>query len=113
SLEPFIRTLAGVGKLECGPDVTRPKQSASQVRGEFEAYVSLAGLIDVAAESARLQKQRAEKQKHLAGAQAKLGNANFVANAPAEVVQQQRDKLAELENQLRIIEETLRDLERG
>src|SRR5262249_31388602 len=112
-LEPFIRQLATVGKLECGQDVQRPRQSASQVHAEFEAYVSLAGLIDLAAERARLEKQRAEKQKHLAGFQAKLANESFVKGAPAAVVQQQRDKVAELENQLRVIEETLRDLEQG
>ena len=70
-------------------------------------------VIDLAAERARLEKQRGEKQKHLAGLQAQLANENFVKGAPAEVVQQRRDKVAELENQLRVIEETLRDLEQG
>ena len=60
-------SLAGVGKLECGPDVAKPKQAATTCTPEFEAYVSLAGLIDVAAEIKRLEKQLAEKRKHLQG----------------------------------------------
>jgi valyl-tRNA synthetase len=110
SLEPFILSLAGVGKLTIGPDVARPAQSATQVIGEFEFSVSLAGLIDVATETARLKKQQAEKTKFLASIRAKLTNRNFVDRAPAEVVQQQRDQCVELEKQLQAIEEGLRDL---
>jgi valyl-tRNA synthetase len=67
-------------------------------------------LIDRAAETARLQKQLAEKLKHLQAARAKLGNASFVERAPAEIVQQQRDLVADLQNQIKAIEENLRDL---
>jgi valyl-tRNA synthetase len=113
TLTPFVKLLAGVGKLECGPDVQRPRQSAAQVFGEFEVFVSLAGLIDVAGETARLEKQKGEKLKHLQGARAKLENSNFRDRAPAEIVQQQRDLVTELQNQLKAIEETLRDLQQG
>jgi valyl-tRNA synthetase len=112
-LAPFITLLASVGKLECGPDVLKPPQSASHVHADFEAYVSLRGLIDVEAETKRLEKQLAEKQKHLKSAQAKLDNPNFRDKAPPEVVQQQRDLVTELENQIRAIEENLRDLRQG
>src|SRR5207244_13492554 len=100
-LRPFIAQLAGVGKLECGPDVARPPQSASLVQPEFEAYVSLRGLIDVAAEIKRLEKQFAEKRKHLQGTRAKLENPNFRDKAPADVVQQQRDLVTDLEGQIK------------
>ena len=62
ALRTFITLLAGVGKLESGPDVAKPKQAASQVTPEFEAYVSLVGLIDPAAEIKRLEKQLADKR---------------------------------------------------
>ncbi|HZT83680.1 MAG TPA: class I tRNA ligase family protein, partial [Gemmataceae bacterium] len=110
SLEPFIKLLAGVGPFACGPSVTKPPQSATHVQADFEAYVSLQGLIDPAAERARLTKQQAEKRKHLESAGAKLNNRSFVEKAPAEVVRQQRDLVAELEAQLRAIEENLREL---
>jgi len=110
ALTPFITTLAGVGRFSCGPDVSKPKQAASFVHPEFEAYVSLEGLIDAAAEIKRLEKQLAEKQKHLQGTQAKLNNPGFVAKASADVVQQQRDLAADLEKQFQAIEENLREL---
>jgi len=113
ALAPFIRLLAGVGKLECGPDTTKPRQSATHVGADYEAYVSLEGLIDVAAEIKRLEKQLAEKTKHLQATRSKLSNSNFVDKAPAEVVQQQRDLVNELQTQIQVIEDTLRDLRQG
>jgi len=103
----------GIGKLECGPQVAKPAQAASHVVAEFEAYVSLKGLIDPAAECKRLEKQLAEKRKHLQTTQGKLSNENFVKNAPPEVVQQQQDLVAELQNQITMIEENLRGLTAG
>jgi valyl-tRNA synthetase len=110
ALVPFLRTLAGVGQLACGSEVGKPPQSASHVHPEFEAYVSLRGLIDVPAEIKKLQKQLAEIGKHLQSSRAKLANPNFVGKAPADVVQQQRDLVAELERQRQAIETNLREL---
>jgi valyl-tRNA synthetase len=110
ALTPFIRQLGGVGRLECGPDVVKPPQAATHVQPEFEAYVSLQGLIDRPAEIKRLEKLLADKRRQLQGARAKLENANFVSKAPPEVVQQQHELVADLENQIKVIEENLRDL---
>jgi valyl-tRNA synthetase len=110
ALKPFISTLASGGRLECGPQTAKPRQAATHVTPEFEVYVSLAGLIDAAAEKARLEKQKAEKLKHLQAAQAKLGNASFVERAPADVVQQQRDLVADLQAQIQAIEANLKEL---
>jgi valyl-tRNA synthetase len=111
ALAPFITLLAGVGKLECGLDTVKPKQAATHVHPEFESYVPRAGLIDRDAEVKRLEKQRADKLKHLQSAQAKLENPNFVANAPPDVVQQQRDLVADLQKQIQAIEDNLRELQ--
>ena len=46
-------------------------------------------------------------------ARGKLGNSNFVDKAPAEVVQQQRDLVEDLQKQVQAIEENLRDLREG
>jgi valyl-tRNA synthetase len=112
-LAPFIAQLAGVGKLESGPEITKPKQSATIVQPELVAYVSLVGLIDRAAETGRLEKQQVEITKRLQAAEAKLQSPSFVERAPAEVVQQQRDLVADLRRQLAVIEENLRDLREG
>jgi valyl-tRNA synthetase len=110
-LAPFIKQLGGVGKLECGKTTTKPEQCASYMTADFEVYVSLKGLIDPAAETKRMEKQLAEKRKQLSGAEAKLKNANFVKNAPPEIVQQQHDSIAELHKQIATIEVNIKDLQ--
>ena len=72
--------------------------------------MSLAGLIDVAAEVKRLEKQSAEKRKLLDVTKGKLSNERFVSRAPAEVVQQQKELVADLENQLHVIEGNIAEL---
>ncbi|HMF19556.1 MAG TPA: class I tRNA ligase family protein, partial [Gemmataceae bacterium] len=109
-LSTFITMLAGVDKLELGPDVKKPAQPASHVDPDFEVHVSLAGLIDVDAELKRQEKQLAEKKKHLQAIQAKLANPSFVDRAPAEVVQQQREQAAELERQIQALEVNMKEL---
>ena len=109
-LARFVGPLAGVGGFVAGPDVGKPKQAGTVVRPDFEAYVSLAGLIDPAAERKRLDKQIADITKQLGGMRAKLGNASYVANAPAEVVAETRGKVGELEAQVKTLEGSVRNL---
>lgn len=113
TLRPFIHALARVGNLDCGPDRAKPPQSAAAVHAEFEAYVSLKGLIDVEAEVKRLSRLKADKERALQGVRAKLANANFVAKAPAEVVAQQRAVEADLVQQIDSIANNLKQLTEG
>ncbi|HYH68305.1 MAG TPA: class I tRNA ligase family protein, partial [Urbifossiella sp.] len=109
-LAVFIGPLASIAAFAASPTVTKPKQAGSVVRPEFEAYVHLAGYIDPAAEAARTEKQIADKRKQLDAVTAKLANEKFVSGAPAEVVQQQRELVTDLQAQIRALEENLRDL---
>jgi valyl-tRNA synthetase len=110
ALAAFIGPLAGIANLTSGPNTAKPKQAGGLVRPEFEAHVSLVGLIDVAAECKRLEKQLEAKRKALEGTKAKLANEKFVSSAPPEVVQQQRDLLADIEKQIAALEENFQDL---
>ncbi|MFN3352930.1 MAG: valine--tRNA ligase [Brevundimonas sp.] len=71
-----------------------PKGSVSFVAGGGAAALTLAGLVDVAAERARLDKEIATREADAAVFSKKLDNPNFVARAAPEVVQEQREKLA-------------------
>lgn len=85
----------------------KPEQSASAVVGSIAIHVPLAGIVDVAKESERLEKEFATTKKYVASVTAKLTNADFVANAPAAVVDQEKAKLAEAQAKLTALEEQL------
>jgi valyl-tRNA synthetase len=76
---------------------TRPKGSALGVVGNSELYVDLAGAVDVAAERQRLQKEIKRTNDTIGFTRTKLGRPDFVERAPAEVVEKEREKLAEQE----------------
>jgi valyl-tRNA synthetase len=69
--------------------------------------VSISGVIDVDKEKARLTKQLEQLQGRLDGSRRKLANADFLRKASAEVVQKERDRLAENEAQMANVETTL------
>jgi valyl-tRNA synthetase len=71
-----------------------PKGSAQAVLGGITIVLPLAELIDLSAERARLERDRAKAQEEAAKVAAKLANESFVARAKPEVVQENRDRLA-------------------
>jgi valyl-tRNA synthetase len=76
-----------------------PKDNASAVISLGDVFIDLAGKIDVAAERARLAKELEKAEKSLAATRAKLANESFVARAKPEVVEQERRRLADAEEQ--------------
>jgi valyl-tRNA synthetase len=86
----------------------RPPQGAVQliVRGEVAA-LPLKGVIDFAAEKARLEKEMARVKSDIARIDAKLANADFVARAPEDVVEGEREKREEAETRRLKIDEAL------
>jgi len=86
----------------------RPPQGAVQliVRGEVAA-LPLTGVIDFAAEKARLEKEMARVSSDIARIDAKLANADFVARAPEDVVEGEREKREEAEARRAKIDEAL------
>ncbi len=73
-----------------------PLKGAAQILvGEATVSMPLAGIIDMDAERARLAKERDKAAKEIARIAAKLGNEQFMAKAPEEVVAEQRERLAE------------------
>ena len=77
----------------------QPEQALTLVVGGVEIYLPLAGMVDLDAERTRLQKELTHFEDGVARSQKLLSNDEFVAKAPAEVVQRERDKLAGLEEQ--------------
>jgi valyl-tRNA synthetase len=84
--------------------------AAAAVVGTMRVLIPLAGLIDLGAEKARLAKEIARIESEIKKCENKLGNANFVANAPAEVVEQERQRIADWSTQLTALREQLQKL---
>ena len=81
--------------------------AAVAVVGSLRLLIPLAGLIDVGAEQARLKRDVARVEGEIKKCQAKLGNTNFLAHAPAAVVDQERQRLNAWEIQLGALREQL------
>ncbi len=90
-----ILTLARLEKAEITDTI--PKGSAQFVIGEAVAALPLGDVIDFGKERARLQKELQKAEVEIARFNAKLSNAEFVARAPEEVIEEQREKRADAE----------------
>ena len=101
----IVRKLGRVDQLSIDANAHRPANSASVVVGTVQVFVL--DCIDDAKEGERLGQEIAEVDGLIAGKQKKLDNANFVGRAPAEVVQRERDRLAELQARRERITATL------
>jgi valyl-tRNA synthetase len=91
----LILTLGRAGDLETVDSA--PAGAVTFVSGGATAALSLAGVIDVAAERTRLSKEIAVFDSDIGHVNKKLGNPSFVDRAAPEVVDEQRQKLAEAE----------------
>jgi len=73
---------------------TRPRASALGVVGGTEVYVALEGVVDLAAERQRLEKEIKRAEEAIAFGRAKLSRPEFAERAPADVVEKEREKVA-------------------
>jgi valyl-tRNA synthetase len=105
--EPLIRSLA---RLDA-PTADFTATATLAVTGGITVDLDTRGTIDVAAERARLEKDRAVAEKESAQTRAKLGNSAFVAKAPEAVVAKMKDRLATAESDLARIAAALEALQ--
>jgi len=105
SHEGALRSLARLTEPEEGFAATATLQTALAT-----VELDLSGIIDVAAERARLTKDQAAASKEIAQANAKLGNEAFLAKAPEAVVEKIRQRLATAEADLARIQGQLANL---
>ena len=107
----YFAKLAKVDDLDVARDLAKPPASIAAVVRNVEIFLPLKGLVDFDAERARLAKQIEKLEKELAGINAKLNNQNFLNNAKAEVVENERQRLAETGTKLSLTKDLLADLE--
>ncbi len=98
---PVIEFLARTEKPQLFVELEqKPQQAVSLLAGTIEVYLPLAGMLDLAKELERLDKEIAQAHQEIARLQGKLANENFVTRAKAEVVEKEREKLAAQEERV-------------
>ena len=92
-----ILRLAGAASLEAGPAVGKERGCAATPVGDLEVVVPLAGVVDLDAERARLEKEKQRVEREMADTGGRLANESFVSRAKPEVVERERERHARLE----------------
>ena len=101
--EDMLARLANVTSIEWLDDDIEPPLNALSLVGELKVMVPLAGLIDLDAERARINKEASKAQQELEKIEKKLGNKAFVAKAPEAVVAKERTRAEELQASLQTL----------
>ena len=95
-----IERLARVSELSsAATSAERPTESFHLITGQFEVYVPFAGLIDLDKERQRIAGEIAGVRKQTARVEQRLSSSGFVNKAPAEVVERERVRLVQLNDQ--------------
>ncbi|MCA1630081.1 MAG: class I tRNA ligase family protein, partial [Acidobacteria bacterium] len=106
-----IARLVRASDILIGETINAPRASARAVlAGGAEVAVPLEGLIDFAKEHERLNNERGKLEKEAAKLEAQLANSNFVERAPAEKVEELRQRLADLAQRTRQLTQTVEAL---
>ena len=104
---PLIERLA---RIEGIADGAAEKGSVTLTQEGAVMALPLADVIDVAAEKTRLEKAAKKAQKEVGGIKGKLSNEKFLAKAPDEVVEEQRERLAAAETEAAKLDAALKRL---
>ncbi len=92
--EGFIKQLATVNNLKLELKLAqKPQQAVTAVVQGIEIFLPLKGLVDIEKEIARLEKEVDKMEQEISRLEKKLSNQGFLAKAPQEVIDKEKDKL--------------------
>ena len=105
----FMQRLASASEVEVA-DSFELDGAVCIVTADAKIYIPMGELVDLEAEKARLNKELAAVEKDLAFVNGKLSNENFVAKAPAAVVEAQREQKTRYEEKIAMLKESIAKL---
>ena len=108
ALAEIITKLAGLDKIEQINEKSEGTQAF--LVGTDEYAVPIGNLIDADAEREKAETEIKRLQGFMAGIEKKLGNERFVQNAPAQVVELERKKLADAQSKIAALQATIKAL---
>jgi len=107
---PYLEKLAKLDRIQWLNPGEEVPAAATQLHGDIEILVPMAGLIDVDAERARLEKEIAKLETGMKAVSAKLNNKKFMDNAPEAVIAKERGKAQQMSGALTALQEKLEEL---
>ena len=107
---PYLEKLAKVESIKWLKPGEEVPSAATQLHGDIEILVPMAGLIDVDAERARLEKEIAKLKTGMKAVSGKLNNKKFTDNAPEAVVAKERRKAEQMSTALTALQEKFEEL---
>ncbi|OPX25471.1 MAG: valine--tRNA ligase [Candidatus Cloacimonas sp. 4484_140] len=107
----YIKVMAKVDEIYIGDDAVKPEKSATTVVDDIEIYMPLEGIIDLEEERERLMKKLSKVENSLIKCVGKLNNDNFVNNAPAQIIEQEKERKEQLENTIEKLKANISFLE--
>ncbi len=111
--ERYIKELAGISEISFVTDKTGvPDDAMSKVISKAQIFIPLAELVDFREELARLTKEKERLEGEVTRVEKKLSNQGFVAKAPEQVVQAERDKEEKYKEMLAKVNEQIADVEK-
>ena len=109
----YVRELARVEQLETGPNIEKPKVSASSVLGEMDLIIPLEGKMDFQEELKRVEKELKKIEKDLIFLDKKLSNPDFVKKAPVDIIEKDEQRKKSLSLKQAKLEIHLKTIEQG
>jgi len=109
--ENYIINLGSVSSLNLLPSrPDKPEQSVTAVVSGVEIYLPLKGLVDIDKERIRLEKELESLNKEISRLEGKLNNPGFLAKAPQDVVEKEKDKLLDYQAKKDAVSERISSL---
>jgi len=105
--QQLLQAIAGVSEVTVSAKSERHKNAASSIVDGIEVILPLAGLIDTAKETQRLQQRVAELTNYLAKTDARLRDPQFTQKAPTEIIEQTKAQRAQTHETLKKVSEYL------
>ncbi len=111
--EEYFMSLAYAEKVTIlSAEAEKPDNAVVTVVPGAEVYLPMKDLIDVEKEMARLNKEKGQLEKEISRLNGKLSNEGFLAKAPVQVVEKEREKLADYQDKMAKLESRLADLQK-
>lgn len=109
--QDLIVALGNVAIKQVSEEAEKPAESTMRLADDVEVYAILSGLVDFAAERARLEKELGKLEKDRVKFDKKLSNPGFLSKAAPEVVEKDRAKLADIVDRMERLRAELADIE--